>query len=187
MDEPQLVGDELDDVAGAERSAADHAAKVLQDRNDPVKIGFGPTGEQGETLVAGTIDGAGHGGVHDRDPVGRLVREFLHEFVSVRGEIGPHRAGTQRGERPTRPHHAIDVVGTGERGEQDVGLRSDGCDVVGGSATSGDDLGHRFWPEIQGDDVVTGIDQVEAHGQTHVAEADETDGFRGSCFRHGRS
>ena len=40
---------------------------------------------------------------------------------------------------------------------------------------------------IQGDDVVTGIDEVEAHGQTHVAEADETDGFRGSCFRHGRS
>ena len=79
------------------------------------------------------------------------------------------------------------MVGAGERGQQDVGRRSDGCDVGGGAATGGDDLGHRLGPEIKGDDVVTGIDQVEAHGQTHVAEADETDGFRGSRFRHGRS
>ena len=120
-------------------------------------------------------------------PCGRLVREFLHEFATVGREIGPHRARPQCSERPTCPHHAIDMVGAGERGQQDVGRRSDGCDVGGGAATGGDDLGHRLGPEIKGDDVVTGIDQVEAHGQTHVAEADETDGFRGSCFRHGRS
>ena len=114
MNEPQLVGDELHDVAGAERPAADHAAEVVQDRNDPVEIGFGTTGEQGETLVAGAVDGAGHGGIHDRDPRRRLVREFLHEFATVGREIGPHRAGPQRRERPTCPHHAIDVVGAGE-------------------------------------------------------------------------
>ena len=62
----------------------------------------------------GTVDGAGDGGVHDRDALGRLIREFLHEFATVGREISPYRAGAQRGQRPTCPHHAIDVVGAGE-------------------------------------------------------------------------
>ena len=88
----------------------------------------------------------------------------------------------------TRASETIGFIGLGNMGlPMCLNLVDAGYDVVGGSATSGDDLGHRLGPEVQGDDVVSGIDQVEAHGQTHVAEADETDGFRGSCFRQGHS
>ena len=59
-DEPQLVGDQLDDVSGAQRAAGDHGAEHAQDRPDAVDGGGVPAREQGEPAVAGTIDRPGH-------------------------------------------------------------------------------------------------------------------------------
>ena len=59
MNEPQLVRDQLDDVAGPEFTTVDDPAEVVKDGTGAGDVGVTPADEQGQPSMSGTVDGAG--------------------------------------------------------------------------------------------------------------------------------
>ncbi len=187
VDEPQLVRDELDRVAGSAFATVDHQTKVLQDRAGAGHVGVATTDEQREAAVACTVDCAGHRRVGDGHTIRGGPSQLMDQRRAIGGQVDPHRARPHRCQCARGAgHDTLDMVGTRQGGEQDIAPRGSvdsACRCLRTRAHCGLE---RLGGEVEGKYSQPGTGESPTHRTTHVAQPDKANHLigRGRAVMH---